>query len=242
MKKIVLALSACFIAITMMSQISFGPKLGLNLSKYAYDWSDDWDEPQVKLRFGGSIGGMMNLQINEWLAFQPSLSFIKKGTSYDVESWNSGQYVYTGYVRDRISYIELPLNLAAGIRLGSGQIQLFVGPYIAFAIAGVSRWNYEENDNGIRTDFKDSEKIKFKNEVPEEHDGDEDIAFYQRPLDYGFNVGFGYRYNQYLFNLGYAMGLANLQPDRSVEGFDAKDAKYSNRTVFFTVAWLFGDE
>ena len=83
MKRIVLAFMVCFIALGVMSQISFGPKLGLNLSKYTYDWAEDYNEPQVKFRLGGSIGGMMNLQINDWLAFQPSFSFTKKGTAHD---------------------------------------------------------------------------------------------------------------------------------------------------------------
>ncbi len=242
MKRFVLAFVICFITMGVMSQITFGPKIGINISKYAYNWTDDWDEPQLKFRFGGSIGGIMNLQINDWLAFQPSLSFTKKGTAHDVDSWNSGQFVYTGYDRDRITYIELPLNLAGGIRLGSGQIQLFVGPYIAFAISGVNRWDFEENDNGNRTQYTDSKKIKFKNKVEEGDASDEDIAFYQRPFDYGVNLGLGYRCNQMLFNLGYAMGLANLQPDRHSEDFDPKDYKYSNRTIFISAAWLFGDE
>ncbi len=151
--------------------------------------------------------------------------------------------LYTGYDRARVTYIEVPLNLAGGIRLGPGQIQLFVGPYIAFAIAGINRWDFEENDNGIRTDYKDSEKIKFKNTVSEDEHGDEDVAFYQRPLDFGIDFGLGYKYQQLLFNIGFAMGLTNLQPDMaSAEDFDPKDFKYSNRTIFVTAAWLFGDE
>lgn len=234
---------------TTMAQVTFGPRAGFNMSKYNYNWTDDWAEPQVIFRGGFTLGGMMNLQINDFLAFQPSLIITKKGTAYDVDSWNSGQYVYTGHYRDRVTYIEVPLNLAGGIRLGSGQIQLFAGPYIAYAIAGKNVYNYEENDNGIRTDFKDSKNIKFENEIKEGDLADEDIAYFQRPLDFGLNLGLGYKINHLLFNIGYSLGFANLTPDNykpytheyntSVNG---EDYKMSNNTISITVAWLFGGE
>ncbi|MEE4257224.1 MAG: porin family protein [Bacteroidales bacterium] len=242
MKKILLLILAVCLSLNLISQVTYGPRLGLNISKYAYNWTDDWDEPQVKFKGGFSVAGLLNWQFNDFLALQPALSITKKGTAHDVDSWNSGLFVYTGYDRERVTYLELPVNIAGGIRLGPGQIQLFIGPYIAFAIAGKNRWDYEENDNGIRTDYKDSKKIKFKNKIEAGDHDDEDVAHYQRPLDYGVNAGLGYRYDQLLFNLGFAMGLANLQPDRELEGFDPVDYKYSNRTIFITVAWLFGQD
>jgi len=242
MKKLIIWSFAALLSLNLMSQITFGPRLGLNMSKYAFNWTEDWDEPQVKFKGGFSVACVLNWQFNDFLVLQPALSITKKGTAHDVDSWNSGQFVYTGYDRDRVTYIELPVNLAGGIRLGTGQIQVFVGPYIAYAIAGKNRYDYEKNDNGIRTDYKDSKKIKFTNTIQEGDHDDEDVSGYQRPLDYGVNVGLGYRYNQLLFNLGFAMGLANLQPDRELEGFDPIDNKYSNRTIFMTVAWLFGQE
>ena len=242
MKKLIILSISLLLALNLISQVTYGPRLGLNMSKYAYNWTDDWDEPQVKFKGGFSVAGVLNWQFNDFLALQPALSITKKGTAHDVDSWNSGQYVYVGYDRDRVTYLELPVNLAGGIRLGPGQIQLFVGPYIAYAIAGKNRYDYEETDNVVKTSYKDSKKIKFKNKIEEGDHDDEDVAHYQRPLDYGVNAGIGYAYNQLLFNLGFAMGLANLQPDREMEGFDPDDFKYSNRTIYITVAWLFGKE
>ncbi len=242
MKRVIVLISVCLIALSSTAQISFGPKVGINISKYGQNYKESYNEPQMKFKFGGSIGGMLNLQINDFLAFQPSLMYSKKGSSHDVSSWSSGQYVVTGYDRVRISYFEIPLNLAAGIRLGTGQIQVFAGPYIAFAFAGKNRWDYEENDNGDRTTFKDSREVKFTNSVTEAEYDSEDDVLYQRPFDFGIDFGLGYRYNQLLFNIGFAMGLSSLQPDLPVQDYDAKDYKYSNRTIFITAAWLFGGE
>lgn len=243
MKRLLLiAIIACFFSSTALAQISFGPKLGVNLSKYGYNFKESYDEPNIKFRSGPTVGAVLNLQINSFLAFQPSANISIKGVAHNVNSWHSGQAVYTGYDRVRITYFETPLNLAAGIRLGQGQIQVFAGPYLAVAIVGVNRWDYEENVNGIREVSKDSKRVKFRNTVSEEDHGDEDVAFYQKPFDYGVNFGLGYKYKHLLFNAGFAMGLANLQPDMSGVEFDSKDYKYSNRTIFFTAAWLFGGE
>jgi hypothetical protein len=238
MKKLLLfTLAFSLIAGTSFSQISYGPKVGVNLSKYALNYKDSWEEPQVNFRFGQSVGGVMNIQLLKFLAFQPSATFTVKGVANDVSSWESGHAVYTGYSRIRVTYFEVPLNFAAKINLGPGSIQFFAGPYFALAIIGRHVWDYEKNVNGIRETFKDTERIKFKNKVPE---GDKD--HYQKPLDMGVDFGIGYQYKHLLFNIGFAMSFSNLQPDREGEDYDPADEKYSNRTVFITAAWLFGGE
>jgi hypothetical protein len=244
MKKLFLmALAMCFFVGSTVAQISYGPKVGVNISKYGYNYKESWDEPNIKFRFGQSVGAVMNLQLLDFLAFQPSASFTVKGVAEDVSSKESGHAVYTGYDRVRVTYFEVPLNFAARINLGPGNIQFFAGPYVALAIIGRHVWNYERNVDGIRETFKDIEKIKFKNKVSEADEGVSGVAFYQRPLDLGVNFGIGYQYKHLLFNIGFAMGFANLQPDlTSHQNYDPKDYKYSNRTVFITAAWLFGGE
>lgn len=240
MKKIIISFLALVFSISLMSQVTYGPRIGLNISKYAYNFDDPGLEPDVKFRLGGSVGGVLNLQFNSFLAFQPALSITKKGTAYDIGSDESGSSILEGYSRSRVAYLEVPLNLAIGVRVGTGQLQLFAGPYLAFAFCGKNRWDYEVNVDGIREQVDDSQKIRFRNEVSEE-DAEEDVA-YQRPFDLGIDLGLGYKYKQLLFNIGFAMGFANLQPEYSGSEQDAADFKYSNRTVFLTAAWLFGGE
>lgn len=244
MKKLLLsALAVCFFAGSTLAQISFGPKIGVNISKYGYNYKESWAEPDIKFRFGQSVGAVVNIQLLDFLAFQPSASFTVKGVAYDVSSWESGNAVYTGYDRVRVTYFEVPLNFAASINLGPGSIQVFAGPYVALALVGRNVWDYEENIGGIRETFKDTEKVKFKNNVSEADEDVTGVSFYQKPLDLGVDFGIGYQYNHLLFNIGFAMGLLNLQPDlTSHQNFDPKDYKYSNRTIFITAAWLFGGE
>ncbi|MCK4569312.1 MAG: PorT family protein [Bacteroidales bacterium] len=239
MKKVFLSLTVGLITLSSIAQVSFGPRVGVNLSKYGYDYKESSRETEVNYKFGQSIGAIMNLQITSFLAFQPNANISVKGVAHNVDSWNSGQSVNTGFARIRVTYFELPINLAIGIRLGSGQIQIFAGPYVAVAIVGRNVWDYEINTNGVREDKTGSEKIIF-NKNAQLHDGDDWKVKYQNPFDYGVNFGLGFKYKHLLFNAGFAMGLANLQPDISGVEFDPKDRKYSNRTIFITAAWLFG--
>jgi len=242
MKRALLLVFSLCIAVGLAAQVTFGPKLGFNLSKYAYNYSSDFKhiEPQSKFRLGFAVGGMMNLDILEFLAFQPSLMIAKKGSGIDVADEYSGNAVITGYKRTRVTYLEVPLNLALKLKVGAFKFQIFAGPYIAYALAGKTKWDYEKNDDGIRTDHKGEEKISLKNEIPA--DAGEKTLYYQSPLDIGMNFGFGYQVNHVLINLGFAMGFSNLQPDK--EGVDSysSDFKYSNRTIFLSAAWLFGGE
>ena len=242
MKRLLFLSFALFLSMNLMAQITFGPRVGLNMSKYAYNYSNNSEAPDVKFKFGFGIAGVMNWQINDFLALQPAIGITKKGSSYDVKEEYSGQATVEGYSRDRVTYIDVPVNIAAGIRLGPGQIQLFAGPYIAYAIAGKNRYDIQSTGESDPVNLKDTKKIKFTNKIEEGDHDDDDIASFQRPFDYGVNIGLGYSYNQLLFNIGFAMGLANLQPDVAMQGFDPNDFKFSNRSIFFTVAWLFGAE
>ena len=239
MKKVFLLGITLFIVGTSFAQISFGPKLGITISKYSYNYATSFQdhEPEVKSKLGPAIGGMMDLQILEFLSFQPSLMISKKGTGIDVSSEDSGEAINTGYERIKVTYLELPLNLALKLKVGTFRFQVFAGPYFAYAIGGKQKWDYEQNKDGIRKDIKGEEKITFKNEVPKD---DTDANNYQRPLDIGFNFGVGYQVKSVLLNLGFAMGFTNLQPEFEDTQYKASDFQYSNRTVFISAAWLFG--
>lgn len=223
----------------LAAQVSFGPKVGFTLSKYGYNYSSslEYSEPEVNFKLGPSLGVMVNIPILEFLYFQPSLMYTKKGSGFDVAYRESGDAVIEGYERARISYIELPLNLAFALKVGNFKFQVFAGPYLAYAVAGKLKWDYEENKDGIRKDITGNKKITFKNEVPE--DDLKNVSTYQRPFDAGINFGVGYKVNSVLLNLGYAMGFSNLQPEVIGKSSYASDHKYANRTIFISAAWLF---
>ncbi len=246
MKKLLLfTLALCLLGGTAMAQISFGPKVGFNLSKYATNFEDPDNEPYLRSRLGPSIGGVMDMQILDFLSFQPSVLFSIKGTAQNMKktSDNHPNHTYEGYNRDRVMYMEIPVNFAGKMELGPGTAQVFLGPYFAFAMGGRNNYDYTVKKlDGTTETIVGDEKIKFRNDVSVADQEIEGVASFQKPFDFGFDFGIGYQWEQLLFNVGYQVGISNLMPDYAGGDFDPKDFKFSNRSLFFNVAWLFGGE
>ncbi len=247
MKKLLLfSIAFCLVAGTAFSQISFGPRLGVNFSKYSQNFKDSDDEDPLKFKTGFTIGGVMDMTILDFLSFQPALQFTKKGTSYNLKELSNEHpnHTYTGYVREKVLYLEIPLNFAYKYEIGPGTAQVFLGPYFAFALTGKQKVDVttKKLDGTTETEKSDG-NIKFKGTVSEgDFDEDDDVADVQKPFDLGISIGIGYQWKSYLVNFGWQKGFINLQPDINGVDYDPKDNKYTNNTFFLTVAWLFGDE
>ena len=248
MKRLVLfMLALMFIGGTAFSQISFVPKAGGILAKYGQNFKDSDEEDYLSFRGGPSVGAVMDMPILDWLSFQPSAMFTVKGTAHNLKKWSeeSENYTYEGHIRDRLIYFEIPINVAAKLELGPGTAQVFVGPYIAFGIAGNHYADYTET-NDVTSEsnpIKKDEKIKFKGNTKDEDWDVDGVHGYLKPFDFGFDFGLGYQWKALLFNFGYNLGLVNIMPKvEDWDDYDPKDVKTTNQGIFFNVAWLFGTE
>lgn len=246
MKKLLLfAIAFCLIAGASYGQIMFGPKAGVSLSKYSLNYDEPDGERNLTFRVGPSIGAVMDLQLCDFVSFQPSALFTIKGAAENLSKGRPAHpnHEYDGYNRDRIFYFEVPVNFAGKLELGPGTAQIFVGPYFALAIAGRSYYDYTETRmDGSEDTYKGDEKIKFRGTVSEDDMDIEGVGKFMKPLDFGFDFGIGYQWKALLFNIGYQMGIANLTPDYEGVDFDPADFKMKNSSIFFNVAWLFGAE
>ena len=242
-------LAVCFIGGTALSQISFGPKAGFILAKYGQNYKDSDMEDYLKFRFGPSVGAVLDMPLCDYVSFQPSGMFSIKGTAHDLKkrSEEHPNHTWDGYDRDRIFYFEIPINFAGKLELGPGVAQIFVGPYIAFALAGRNYYDYQFTNMQGTTTEKGDTKIMMTGTVTQEDYDTEGVGGFMRPFDFGFDFGLGYQWKALLFNVGYNLGIANLTPDIEAavldgESYDPKDFKNTNQGIFFNVAWLFGTE
>ena len=251
MKRLLLfTIAFCMIAGTAMSQISFGPKAGLILAKYGQNYKDSDNEDYLKFRAGPSIGAVMDMPLCDFVSFQPSVLFSIKGTAHNLKkkSDNHANHTWDGYDRDRVMYFEIPINFAGKLELGPGVAQIFLGPYIAFALGGRNYYDYTVTRmDGSKDTEKGDTKILMTGTVTEEDFNTDGVGGFMRPFDFGFDFGLGYQWKALLFNIGYNLGLANLTPDIDAalldgESYDPKDFKNTNQGIFFNVAWLFGTE
>jgi len=127
----------------------------------------DWDGSKLGNDLIVGYHGGVNVQIPlvPQFLFQPGLLFTTKGTK-----WTDGTV-------NRLSYIELPLNVVYKALLGKGYIMIGLGPYVGYAIGG----------KAITDDVKSD--IEFKKVVEV---GDPLTECYYKAFDAGGNLFVGY--------------------------------------------------
>ncbi len=214
------------------AQVSFGPKLGLGVSTLNNTKvSSGRSKSDYKSIITPTVGVVANFQLGNIFALRPELLYLQRGakTEYTVTDWN-GIVTGTGTSTMRISYLELPINLAAGIKAGPGKFEVFAGPSFALALGGKAK----ASGGGI------DETITIRpGKVPTKPNGDAHI----NPLNVSLNFGLDYKFNNGLFiQAGYNLGLSNISAH--YEDSKAESRRNDNVTkasaVNFAVGFLFG--
>lgn len=132
-----------------------GLKVGANIT--AFEGGREFvDRVQNALNYQGGLAIQFNL--NQFFTFQPEMLFITKGA----EVYNDGTNPTFNYIKlvlgknipNQITlhtaYVEMPLNLQMGLRLGGmGRIFVFGGPYVSYLLSDKST-DYQELYNEIK--------------------------------------------------------------------------------------------
>ncbi len=229
MLKTKLTLLATFILLSTISfsQISAGVKTALNLNNLSF--SESYNPAYTKINTGYVFGGVIEYQVTGFFKIRPEINLTSKGCSYDIEKiWGEGA---KGYDRTVLSYLEVPVNLV----LNFHGFELTGGGYIALGLSGKDKYDVDDY-NG--ENIKDETKLKpVFGEIDETYDSDK-IPF--NALDYGLNAGIGYSFGPMIVNVSYLIGLSNVFPKYSGIDSDFGNIKAVNRTVSFSVIYLYG--
>jgi len=243
-------------AATAQAQISYGPKVGLNLSRASYKFVGDHPNTEVETdsrsMLGPSLGMMLNVRFGK-LALQPTVAYsmqgIKRKDSFTTTSTPDGYLATDKTTYDtelKVSYLSVPVNLVYTTG-GDHGFQVFAGPYVSFGLGGKVKTTeeYTFTFGGLveeqKTTRHDSD-VEFKAEVTDddmEKEEDFNPHAFMRSLDFGLNVGAGYLIRNFQVQVGYSLGLSQLSPEF---GFEDLDMGYSlkNRVAHFSVGYLFG--
>ena len=175
------------------TKISFAILGGVNLQNInGKDWNGD--KLNNDLIVGYHIGVNAQIPFAPQFYFQPGLLFTTKGAK-----WTDGSEITT----DRLSYIELPLNVVYKGLLGTGYIMIGFGPYFGYAIGGKST-----TDDGSETVKSD---IEFTKVVEA---GDPTSIRYYKAFDLGGNIFAGYETAGGLFfQLNTQLGMIKINPE-----------------------------
>jgi hypothetical protein len=232
MKHLVSALATGALVLTAFASqaqttISFGPRLGANLSTFSYS-GNTTGLAETSSRFGVQVGGTLNVSFGNF-AFQPSLLFTQKGAKLTgAQAEVGGGYItnVSASLTPRLHYLELPLNMVytAG---GDHGFQLFAGPYVALGVGGSGEYRVTLDSNDpLYADYNGSYPGSLTVEYGDRQNdnsaagngsglGAPSLILTVRRFDAGLNGGIGYRLGPVQAQLGYNLGLVNFVPKDS---------------------------
>ena len=221
------------------TSISFGPRLGANLTTFSYSGTStglDATNHQV----GVQVGGTLNLSFGK-VAFQPSLLFSQKGAELKGSEQETNGSITTkvnATLKPRLNYLELPLNVVYTTG-GDHGFQVFAGPYLAVGVGGGGSYKValDSNDPDIAQlipngEYPGSLHVDYSDRQNDNSSagsgnsfGAPAITFTARRFDAGLNAGVGYRVGPVQAQLGYGLGLVNFVPNDS-DGADTGSKAY----------------
>ena len=234
------------------SAITFGPRLGLNISSFSYNGTpQQFDD--VKHIVGVQAGGTANISFGGGrLAFQPSVLFTQKGAelkSAGASENNGFPFTYSVTATPKINFIEVPLNFVYTSG-GDHGFQVFAGPYVAFGVGGGGSYtvDFKSTDPALsfyNQQYPGSLRVEYgANQNP--NDNPQTSALTGAPtliltfhrFDAGLNAGVGYRVGPFQAQLGYGLGLINFVPN-DPDGNDTGSKGY-HRSFQLAANYFFG--
>jgi len=144
------------------------------------------NELENDLTTGLHAGITGDISVGSGFYIQPGALYTTKGAEFSND------------VKVKLSYIEVPINFLYKPILGSGNMLLGFGPYVAFGINGSIK---NGSGNKVDIDFGSSYNAG-------------DPASYFKSFDAGANLLAGYEFaNKFLFQLNAQLGLAKINKD-----------------------------
>jgi hypothetical protein len=219
------------------TSLSFGPRLGANLTTFSYSGNAaGFGDTSYKL--GVQVGGTLNLSFGK-VAFQPSLLFSQKGAQLkgaEQLPLGSGITQVSATLKPRLNYLELPLNVVYTTG-GDHGFQVFAGPYLAVGIGGGGSYKVSIDSTDplyslYNGEYPGSLTVEYGDRQNDNSStgtgsisGTPAITYTAHRFDAGLNAGVGYRVGPVQAQLGYGLGLVNFVPkdsdgsDTGVKGY-----------------------
>lgn len=198
-----------------------GPKVGLNLSTFK-----DTKVPSgatatdYKTIITPELGIVFNARLGDIISLRPEIMYVQRGT----------KVTYTGgSATTRLNYAEIPFNIVGCIPAGPGKVEISAGPAAGYMFGGKRK-----------VDGYDDIKIKGEDQptTPEAN------TSYSNYLNVSLNFGVGYNWKGLIFQVGYNLGLSNLNPHYEDRNSKAEENRSDNVTkasaVTFGLTYLFG--
>lgn len=203
MKKLLFLFGFVFVfcAINAQENIRFGITGGVDYTTMTKIVDGGW-------KFGYKVGVISDIPIKNRFYFQPSLLFSSKGYKdkewADIRDWN-GEPIENVSFSQNANFIELPLMFAYKFPSSGyiGKVMIYAGPYIAYGIAGKSKFSNSLLDELSFNTFEGSELLGTEDEN----------ALKLKRFDCGFSVGIAEDFGRIKVSLQYDQGIIKAWGD-----------------------------
>ncbi len=246
MKKKLLLLLLLFISTFSKAQLKFGVKLGVlatDVNVNATSSLQDLEVPTTrKINYSGGV--VLDYE------FLPDLLGLRTGIEYAQKGYNVNINQYKQMYNDikevqgdwsvALRYLQLPVNIYYKL----GNFNINAGPYMAYGLGGLEKYNLEVvfNDDTTSTleGVEDMIPVAGEADTDLESQGETMLINYFNKLDYGINLGLGFSVKNIQLNVQYQQGLKNITPDLVEEpNFKPSDLISKNNVLSFEVIYLF---
>lgn len=192
------------------------------------------------------MGLAANIGSGHW-AVQPALLFTQKGVRQKITasySYGNIDVQENDQVDSRVHYLELSINVVYSLGANGEGFQVFAGPYVALGVGGRASYSLDisTNDPTFSSDsYHGSQPYAFGNTFVEPDPNSNnpvDVDARLRRFDAGINAGVGYRRGPVQVQLGYGLGLLNVQPDYPAS-YQIDNTKGYLRTGQLTATYFF---
>lgn len=218
--KTILTIALSLLALAAYSQVSIGPRVGINLASWSVDdvIKEDLGDPGTRMSY--LFGAVAEIRLNDNFAIQPELTFIQKGAKFEATETDPVLGDATFEFNVVTNNIEIPVLLKAGTSFGAGRIDVLAGPSFAY---------------GLNGKYKSKVTFNGQSEEEEEDIDYDDDEFSRTDLNLQFGAAFS-------FNVGgasvfvdgrYLLGLTNLNTG------DDESGSVKNKGIALSVGALF---
>jgi hypothetical protein len=175
---------------------------------------------------GGEIG------FGHW-ALQPAVLYEQGGFKSQM-LYNNGSTTYDNRDDVQVHYLTIPLHVAYRQQPTGQGVQVFGGPYLGLLLGG----SYQETSDNVNGGFH----AEASGPVKADPNASSRPGLIQQRVDTGVEGGVGYRYQGFLLQASYRLGLRNVNSEQYYGLISFGSTKYQNCAFQTSLTYLLGSK
>jgi hypothetical protein len=211
--------------IVSAQEFKVGVKAGFNASNFS--GLEDPKEEGVKYtnnyKPGFHIGVAAQYLFTSQLGIETGLYYSQIGAKEE-QSVSGGGLFFKYTETSNPSYLQLPISLLYKFELGT-DLYLYpsAGIYLGYGLGGKAKYKLDTNIPlyDLELDFAEGEADFF---------GENSLA---NRFDFGATFGLNLQYSNYVFGLGYDLGLTKINKEKTLNGNDFKNVNVKVSLAYF---------